>query len=448
MSATMPSTGCIGPHRFRTRGGVVCVRFWLFWLTLGVLGSAWGDPAAFPKYQAETARDYLLTVMKAIPAQAGSDAEVCGILARAQSQLGDKIEAERLARQALELDPRRAEMQSFLATLFIQQDRMEEAARSLREAVRLKPEDAREYRQLGMVLDRLGDRPGARDAFETALRLRPGDATGRLLLGRWLLDQDQPAAAAAQLERACQLDPKLSGAFYALSQARARLGDATGAREVLKTYQALRDQEKAALDAKNAAVDNEKGMRILTAGLHTELASALLRLRHPDLAEKHLLQAVRIAPREPRAYEMLFTIFLQAGRLADARGVGEDLVRLWPERAIYRANLGTLLWQLKDPKAALAELKRALVLDSKQPVALANLARFYLTTGQDLPEGLALARRLVEADPSAAHYDMLGWALYANGQIDAARQASAQAVARAPDNPVYRERQRKLQPTP
>jgi tetratricopeptide (TPR) repeat protein len=332
--------------------------------------------------------------------------------------------------------------------MFIQQDRMDEAAGCLRQAVQLKPESASDYRQLGMVLDRLGDRPGARAAFETVLRLRPGDATGRLLLGRLLLDQGQTEEAAAHLEQACRLDAKLAGAYYALSQARSRLGDAMGALAAQKTYQELRDQEKAGLDAQNASLDSEKGLRILAAGFHLELAGVLLRNQQAAAAETHLLQAVRIAPQEPRGREMLSTLYLQAGRLAEARRVCEELVREWPDRAIYRANLGTLLLQIKEPAAALEELKRALTLDAKQPVALANLARFHLNTRQELPEALTLCRRLVEVDPSAAHYDLLGWALYANGQVAEARTAAGKAVEKDPANPLYQERHRRLTQLP
>jgi len=56
-----------------------------------------------------------------------------------------------------------------------------------------------------------------------------------------------------------------------------------------------------------------------------------------------------------------------------------------------------------------------LELDPKQPGALGNLARFYLSSRQDLPEALGLCRRLVDSQPTAASYDLLGWACYANG---------------------------------
>ena len=47
-------------------------------------------------------------------------------------------------------------------------------------------------------------------------------------------------------------------------------------------------------------------------------------------------------------------------------------------------------------------------------------------------------------ESSAANYDLLAWACYANNQKQAALQAIAQAVERAPDNPVYRERLARL----
>ncbi len=421
---------------------------WIFWIGYGLIGFGQGELAIFPDFRPETAREYLRTVAERLQGQTNLDAEAYHILARLRSQLGEKSEAEQLARLGLERDPKRVEIHTFLAGMLIQQDRMEEAAQCLRQALRLKPEAAREHRQLGMVLDRLGDRAGAREAFETALVLNPGDATGRLLLGRLLLDQGQGKEAALHLEKATELDPKLAGAHYALSQARKQLGDAEGSLRALKTYKELREQEKEALDAQNAALDNEKGMRVLASGFHTELAGYWLQHYQAAVAEKHLLQAMRIAPGEPRAYEILSAVRIQSGRLTEARAVCEDMVRLWPERVTYRVNLGALLLQLREPERGVEQFKQALVLDPNQPMALANLARYYLNTRQNLPEALVLCRRLVEVDPGAAHYDLLGWACFANGQVDAAREAAAQAVERDPTNAVYRERHQKLMRAP
>jgi len=103
-----------------------------------------------------------------------------------------------------------------------------------------------------------------------------------------------------------------------------------------------------------------------------------------------------------------------------------------------------LLLQLKDP-AGETELKRILELDSNQAQALHNLARYYLSNGRQLAEALTLCQRLVQVQSSAATYDLLGWAFYANGRTNEALTASAQAVARDPTNAVYRQRHDRLQ---
>lgn len=407
-----------------------------------------GEPAAFPEFRPDAARDYLQAVVGQAQTRAAADAEAGFILARVRSQLGEKEEAERLARRALELDPNRPDILSFLAGLLIRQDRLDEAARLLRQTVALKPATPGSQRQLGMVLDRLGDREGARKAFEAGICEAPGDATAHLLLGRLLLDQDHAEAAAVHLEKACQLDPQLGGAFYALSQAQSRLGNAAAAEESLRTFQRLKAQEQTELDTSNATQDDAKVMRAMAASFHLEMAALSLKQRQPAQAEAHLRQAVRIAPEEPHGRELLGAFLLQTGRLPEARAVYQTLVQMRPTQVAYRLNLGTIELQLKDYPAAVEELKRALELDPRQPEVLGNLARFYLGARRDLPEALTLCRRLVEVRPTGASYDLLGWACYANGQISEARAAAKEAVQRDPQNAVYRERLQKLTQAP
>ncbi len=446
---TLPSQrGYRGPGWLRA-GPLFCRSpFWFIRVAIAIVWGAAAEPDGFPEFKPEAARGYVQTVVQGVQAQAKGEPEACFVLARVWNQLGQKEEAERLARRASELNPNRAEIQSFLAGLFIHQDRMEEAAVCLHRALALKSDAPGVSRQLGMVLDRLGDRVGARKALETGILEAPEDATARLVLGRLLLDQDQVKEALLHLEKACQLDPNLSGAFYALSQAQSRQGDPDAARESLRTFQLLKQKEKADLDARNTGYDDEKFMRVLAAGFHTEVGELFLQEQQPARAEAHLRQAIRIAPQEPRGYEVLAALLVQTGRLPEARGVYEALVRMQPKQANYRLNLGTVLLQLKDYPAAVEQWKSALELDPRQPEALGNLARFYLGARRDLPEALGLCRRLVELQPAAASYDLLGWACYVNGQTNEARAAAAQAVERDPTNTVYRERYQRLQPQP
>lgn len=421
---------------------------------LMLLASGWvftraaGDPGKFPEFTADAAREYLGAVVAEVQAQPDVEAQAAFSLARVRSHLGEKQEAERLARRALERDPKRGDVAAFLAELLILQDRMEEAARLLQEALRVNPDIPGGYRRLGMALDRLGERDAAREALATAVRVAPKNAAARLLLGRLLLDQGEVKEAETHLQQACQLDPQQGGAFYLLSQAQTRLGDLQAAGESLRTFQQLKRLEKTSLDGKDASYNDEKFMRVLAAGFHTEVAGAFLRLKQGPMAEAHLRQAVLLAPEEAGGHEMLAALLLQAGRLNEARAACETLVRLQPREANYRVNFGTILLRLKEYPKAVEELTGALELNPDQPQALNNLARYYLGAGREVAEALRLAQRLVKLQPTAANFDLLGWAFYANGQVQEARSAAAEAVQREPANATYRERARKLNTAP
>jgi tetratricopeptide (TPR) repeat protein len=263
-----------------------------------------------------------------------------------------------------------------------------------------------------------------------------------------LFDDGHAAEALAHLEEACRIDRKLLGAFYALSPAQRAVGAGEAARDSMKRFNELKSEEKAELDRRNTGYDDEAFMRALAAGFHTDVAEFLVRKQQVQLAEAHLRQAVRIDPRGPRGYEVLAGLLVQAGQLGEARELYAALVELRPARAGYHLNLGTVLLQLGDHEAGAAELQRALELDPLQPEALRNLSRFQLSARRDLPGALNLCRRLVESKPTAASYDLLAWALYANGRIDEARDAAGHAAELEPTNPGYRERYQRLQAKP
>jgi Flp pilus assembly protein TadD len=163
------------------------------------------------------------------------------------------------------------------------------------------------------------------------------------------------------------------------------------------------------------------------------------------LAESHLLQATRVGPREARAYELLSTYYISRNRLPEAKVMLEGLLTLKTNQSLPHVNLGTVLLQLKEYSAAVAQLKRALELDPKQPEALHNLARHYLATRQELPAALDLCQRLVVAAPTAPSFDLLGWACYANGRTNDAFKAASKAVELDPTNAVYLERKKRVE---
>ena len=350
-----------------------------------------------------------------------------------------------MARQALNLAPNRADIEVFLAGILIHQDRMEEAAACLRRAVATDAKVARGQRVLGTVLDRLGDQKGAEAAFRAAVQQTPRDVETRLFLGRLLLDQGRASEAIVQLEEACRLDAESRNNRYVLYQAQTRAGDAEGARQSLEKLQQLKAKEKSPMEATDKGRSDGPKMRVYAVEFHNDMAGLLQWQGKSALAESHLRQLIAITPEQPVTCQRLATLCRQSGRLAEAKELFASLARLLPNEPACGVNLATVLLQLKDYAGAVQELERVLQLDPNQPEALNNLARFYLGARRRLPEALALCQRLVAGQPTAANYDLLGWALYANGRTNEALEASSLAVQQDPDNPVYRERHHRLE---
>jgi protein O-GlcNAc transferase len=421
---------------------------WIFGADPGLAARPHSAPDSFPPFNTESARVYIETVVTSFSAQAGNRAESRFIRARFHSYLGQQDEAERWARAALDKDHERADIRLFLSDLFIRQSRLEEARDSLRAALAISHSLEGAHRRLGLVLDQLGDRPGAHAAFETGVKKDPQDPDARLLLGQMLLNQNDVPSAILHLEQACQLNPTSPNAYYALAQAQLRAGEPGRAQATLRIFQDLKRQEQAAADAENAARDDARSMRILAATLHTEIAAYLIAAGQSKLAENHLRQVVAITPDESLGYETLATFLLQIGRRQDAVEVCQDLVRLRPENATYRLNLGTLLLELQRFPAAVQELEHALELNPQMIEPLQNLARYHLSARQDSGRALELCRRLVQLAPTAAHYDLLAWASFANGLNAEARAASARSVQLDPGNPTYQKRLQRLQQLP
>jgi tetratricopeptide (TPR) repeat protein len=96
--------------------------------------------------------------------------------------MGYPVEAIRLYREAIRLDPGRAEAWNNLAAANHRLGLAEAAASNLREAVRLRPEYPEAWFNLGLAYSRLGRHREAAGCLREALRQSPGFVRARELL--------------------------------------------------------------------------------------------------------------------------------------------------------------------------------------------------------------------------------------------------------------------------
>ncbi len=120
-------------------------------------------------------------------------------------QAGRLAEAEAQSRQALMLQPRRADLRHLLGVVLMQAGRLPEAVAELEQAVQAAPRAAALQRDLALALLRSGDRAGAEARAEAALKLDPADRVALRLRGDARLEQGKAELAARDLRKLAQL---------------------------------------------------------------------------------------------------------------------------------------------------------------------------------------------------------------------------------------------------
>jgi tetratricopeptide (TPR) repeat protein len=126
--------------------------------------------------------------------------------------------------EALRLNPRDAEAHSNLASAYQATGRLPDAVREARLAVAIKPSDDRVHFNLASALNAAGASTEAVDEFARAAALNPDNADAHFNLGVLLAARGQLADAVVQLRRAADLDPRNSDARRNLGLALAMTG--------------------------------------------------------------------------------------------------------------------------------------------------------------------------------------------------------------------------------
>lgn len=276
-----------------------------------------------------------------------------------------------------------------LGLILLGQDKVDEAIDEFRQALESPAYDTPELAETNMAdaLERKGDLEGATEHRRRVTRLRPRDGLAHCLLGSLLLRVGELEGAEASYRRAIQLasDPwATANAHYGLGLVLQRQG---------KPREAI-DEHRAALAS-------------------------------PDFTTPAL------------AHLGIGKTLETQGYLDDAIIEYKEAVRLEPDRAAARNNLGAALKQRGRLPEAVEQLQAAIALDN-DPVACAyaqhNLAGAYYLLGR-LDEAVAVYRKALASAsfdmPQLAHAG-IAEALLAGGQVEQAIAEYREAVALAP----------------
>jgi tetratricopeptide (TPR) repeat protein len=154
-------------------------------------------------------------------------------------QKGDMLEAEKVFRSVLEIDPENAQSRSMLAKIAFSRNDPASAKRWIEEAIERSP-DVAEYHYLkGLFAARTGNPAEAEPSVRRSLELDPAFPEAWSLLGSLLLDSRRADEALPCFLRAAVLEPSNPAVQLNLASVYSALGRAVEEEAAMERYRAL-----------------------------------------------------------------------------------------------------------------------------------------------------------------------------------------------------------------
>ncbi len=162
-------------------------------------------------------------------------------------------------------------------------------------------------------------------------------------------------------------------------------------------------------------------------------AAALLQAGKLDKAEPFVRRAVRLAPRNADAHNLLGVILDQHGHAPEAERAYRESLRLNSKNIATLANLGVLLARTDRHNEAMQAFETVLRMMPEHPQAMINLGLLYATRGE-YQRAVPLLERANASSPNTFTilYN-LGVALYSLNRLDEAARALESATSLVPD---------------
>ncbi len=289
------------------------------------------------------------------------------------------VDAERVLRHALRLEPRNVLATTALGSLTLARHRFSEALPIGRRAVALSPSTARGYGVLG---DALLERGRYEEAFST-------------------------------FNRMASLKPSV-GSYARISYARELLGDVPGAARAMQL-------------ARDAAA----GAPTALAWTHLQLGKLYWSQGRVDAADREYRLALAVSPGWADAFDALARVEAVRGKIGRAIRLQRKAATKLPEPDHF-FNLGDL-YSAAGRDAAAADsygaAERAFRLEAEAGAKVElELALFQVDRGIRLAQALSLARAAQQARPSIDGDDVLAWALARTGHCPEALAYSKRAL--------------------
>jgi tetratricopeptide (TPR) repeat protein len=278
-------------------------------------------------------------------------------------------EAERLANDVLQRDPKYIEGHILLSSVRFAQGKNDEALTELNRAIDLNPSRGESYLSLARFYMVTNDREKADEAFRKAISVEPGSALAHTEYGKYLVQTNRISEAEAELKKAVEVAPS----------------DRT-ARFTLATFYVINKQLDKAEETYKALAELEKD--------------------------------------KPESQAIMADFYSATNRSDDAVRIFQDILAKSPDYVQGRYRLAEILLMRGDTSGASTQIEEALKKDQHDRKALLLRARLRSQAGQadDLKAAVEDLKEVLRQEPSSREgLYFMAQANFNMGTIDQAR---------------------------
>lgn len=296
----------------------------------------------------------------------------------------------------------------------------------------------------GMVAFQLANHTVAREALEKVLATRPGNLTARMALASTYTQQDQPVAALRLLDPLIKSEQVSVNALTIAATAAVKMGDAQLAEGYYSRATEMKKQGASGglvgLDTKLALAqyavgETEKALATLTtvtAGSAVEIrelglmGSMQIRAKEYDAAAKTIGKIIELNPAGALGHNMQGTLLFKLGKFREAVASYTLALDRSPNYAAAHRNRGLAYMRLGEYRRAEADLKQLLEAKPDDVLAKAALGKALLSQ-EKAEEAVDYFKEAVKAIPRSAQLS----ADYAQALAESGNTSHAIEQARA-----------------
>lgn len=224
-------------------------------------------------------------------------------------QTGQKAEAEKNYRKALELHPDLEESAVNLAAILVESGKFDDAAALMKKAIAKNPKNAALQVNLGMALSGKNDVDGANKAFEEAFKLEPNNGIHLVTYASHLARNNKKDEAITKLKQAEKMSASDAGVLASIAL----------------EYKGMRDFKSCI-----AVLDKAVGLKDL-AELRIYRGACKLGLKDLPGATTEFKDAVAKEPNNALAHYSLGNALADSGKLPEAITEWETYLKLQPD---------------------------------------------------------------------------------------------------------------------